>query len=117
MDVQGKDVPRLMRRIEDVIIKAIMAATPPVAAACKMFVPHRNNCFGTEILPTNQQLAYDCLLTYRSVQILELYGFDILVDADLKPWLLEVNLSPSLGCDSPLDLRVKSAMVRFVITR
>lgn len=45
---QGKDVPRLMRRIEDVIIKAIMAATPPVAAACKMFVPHRNNCFGNE---------------------------------------------------------------------
>ncbi len=37
---------RLMRRIEDVCIKAIMAATPPVVAACKMFVPHRNNCFG-----------------------------------------------------------------------
>ena len=35
-----------MRRIEDVCIKAIMAATPPVVAACKMFVPHRNNCFG-----------------------------------------------------------------------
>ncbi|KAI9559995.1 hypothetical protein GHT06_014003 [Daphnia sinensis] len=88
---QGKDVSRLMRRIEDVCIKAIMAATPPVVAACKMFVPHRNNCF-------------------------ELYGFDILVDADLKPWLLEVNLSPSLGCDSQLDLRVKSAMLSDLLT-
>ncbi|XP_046462677.1 tubulin polyglutamylase TTLL5-like [Daphnia pulex] len=88
---QGKDVNRLMRRIEDVCIKAIMAATPPVVAACKMFVPNRNNCF-------------------------ELYGFDILVDSDLKPWLLEVNLSPSLGCDSPLDLRVKSAMLSDLLT-
>ena len=33
---------------------------------------------------------------------------DILVDSDLKPWLLEVNLSPSLATDAPLDQRLKS---------
>ena len=41
----------------------------------------------------------------------EILGFDILVDSDLKPWLLEVNLSPSLACDSPLDLSIKSNLV------
>ena len=46
----------------------------------------------------------------------ELYGFDVLVDADLKPWLLEVNLSPSLGCDSSLDLRIKSALLSDLLT-
>lgn len=46
----------------------------------------------------------------------ELYGFDILVDDNFKPWLLEVNLSPSLGCDSPLDVRLKSAMMADLLT-
>jgi tubulin polyglutamylase TTLL5 len=38
----------------------------------------------------------------------ELLGFDILVDSDMKPWLMEVNLSPSLATESPLDLKIKS---------
>ena len=41
----------------------------------------------------------------------EILGFDVLIDSDLKPWLLEVNLSPSLACDSPLDLSIKSNLV------
>uniref|UniRef100_A0A8C7PSI0 Tubulin--tyrosine ligase-like protein 5 n=1 Tax=Oncorhynchus mykiss TaxID=8022 RepID=A0A8C7PSI0_ONCMY len=41
----------------------------------------------------------------------ELYGFDVLIDSNLKPWLLEVNLSPSLACDAPLDLKIKASMI------
>lgn len=41
----------------------------------------------------------------------EVYGFDILLDSNLRPWVLEVNLSPSLACDSPIDLKIKSHMV------
>uniref|UniRef100_A0A4W5MWD3 Tubulin--tyrosine ligase-like protein 5 n=1 Tax=Hucho hucho TaxID=62062 RepID=A0A4W5MWD3_9TELE len=41
----------------------------------------------------------------------ELYGFDVLINSNLKPWLLEVNLSPSLACDAPLDLKIKTSMI------
>lgn len=41
----------------------------------------------------------------------ELLGFDVLIDADLKPWLIEVNHSPSFNIDSPLDRAIKEALV------
>ncbi|EDO42060.1 predicted protein, partial [Nematostella vectensis] len=41
----------------------------------------------------------------------ELYGFDILIDENLKPWLLEVNFSPSLGSDCLVDLTIKKPLL------
>lgn len=38
-------------------------------------------------------------------------GFDVLVDSELTPWLLEVNMSPSLSSDSPLDMKIKSSLI------
>ncbi len=38
-------------------------------------------------------------------------GFDVLVDNELKPWLLEVNLSPSMQADSPLDWQIKGSLL------
>ena len=43
-------------------------------------------------------------------------GFDILIDSNLKPWLLEVNLSPSMNTDSPLDLRIKGNLISDLLT-
>lgn len=42
----------------------------------------------------------------------ELLGFDILFDKKLKPYLLEVNHSPSFHTDSPVDLKVKSTILK-----
>lgn len=40
-----------------------------------------------------------------------MFGYDIILDSELKPWLLEVNLSPSLACESPLDLTIKGNLL------
>jgi hypothetical protein len=36
-----------------------------------------------------------------------IYGFDIFLDRKLKPFVIEVNRSPSFSCDSPLDRTIK----------
>uniref|UniRef100_A0A3P9CUY8 Tubulin tyrosine ligase-like family, member 2 n=1 Tax=Maylandia zebra TaxID=106582 RepID=A0A3P9CUY8_9CICH len=45
----------------------------------------------------------------------ELFGFDILIDAKFKPWLLEVNYSPALTLDCQADISVKKKLVSDVI--
>jgi tubulin polyglutamylase TTLL5 len=76
----------IWQKIKDIIIKTLISAESKMVSALKMHVPYRNNCF-------------------------ELLGFDILIDDNLSPWLLEVNLSPSLNTDSDLDLKVKSNLI------
>ncbi|OHS96057.1 Tubulin-tyrosine ligase family protein [Tritrichomonas foetus] len=41
----------------------------------------------------------------------EILGFDVLIDENLKPWLLEVNCMPSLTTDSEFDVRLKHSVV------
>jgi len=93
-------------RIKDLVIKTLIAVEGPLRAEwCKALEEdakegwaargpggaHRSSCF-------------------------ELYGFDVLVDDELKPWLLEVNICPSLSSGSPLDKRIKTKLVADTLT-
>jgi tubulin polyglutamylase TTLL9 len=44
----------------------------------------------------------------------ELYGYDILIDADLRPWLLEINASPSLSAETQWDYDLKYGLLNDV---
>jgi tubulin polyglutamylase TTLL6/13 len=45
----------------------------------------------------------------------ELLGFDVYLDANLKPWILEVNHSPSFSTDTPLDFKIKRNLISDTI--
>mmetsp|Transcript_64732 Transcript_64732/g.154611 ORF Transcript_64732/g.154611 Transcript_64732/m.154611 type:complete len:958 (-) Transcript_64732:109-2982(-) len=82
----GVDVELMWTRIMDVIVKSLLSVQRSVSASTRETTVHESNCF-------------------------ELYGFDVLVDDNLKPWLLEVNLSPSMQAESPLDWQIKSSLL------
>lgn len=50
----------------------------------------------------------DCMDNSMAFQIL---GFDVLIDSKFKPYLLEVNCSPSFGTDSSLDYKIKKNVI------
>ena len=55
---------------------------------------------------------------YRTAQAKEpdlccdLLGFDVMLDHKLKPWLLEVNHTPSFKADTDLDYDLKHDLVK-----
>lgn len=83
---RGVDIKALEDAIEDIILKSIIAVEEPILNASMKTECPRYSCF-------------------------ELFGFDVLIDENLKPWLLEVNMLPSLSSSSPLDKGVKTTLM------
>mmetsp|Transcript_52011 Transcript_52011/g.71383 ORF Transcript_52011/g.71383 Transcript_52011/m.71383 type:complete len:177 (-) Transcript_52011:1458-1988(-) len=46
---------------------------------------------------------------------IELFGFDVIIDANLRPWLLECNSSPAMSMDCNIDSIVKPALLKDTI--
>ncbi len=72
----------LWARIGDLVARTLIAAAPRMAPAAAGSGAPPGACF-------------------------ELYGFDVLLDGELNPWLLEVNTGPNLAAPTPLDMHVK----------
>uniref|UniRef100_A0A1D2ACC3 Tubulin polyglutamylase TTLL2 n=1 Tax=Auxenochlorella protothecoides TaxID=3075 RepID=A0A1D2ACC3_AUXPR len=85
MSSRGLDWGALWGRVRDLVALSLLAVAPGLACAAR---PR-----------PGAAPAY------------ELLGYDVLVDARLKPWLLEVNASPSLCLDTAADAEVKRPLV------
>jgi tubulin polyglutamylase TTLL4 len=77
--------------VKDVIVKTLISVEPHIVSNLNKSSGNKSACF-------------------------ELYGFDILIDETLKPWLLEVNVLPSLSSSSPFDKIVKTLLICDVLT-
>ena len=77
----GVDINLLKLKIADLIIKTLMSVQPDLMHNYRTCQPN-DRTFG---------------------MCFEVLGFDVLIDEDVKPWLLEVNQAPSFQTDSALD--------------
>merc|ERR1712196_539808 len=105
----------MMVSIEDLLIKTVISAEPNIVSAWHQGL----NFQGTgSIEETFDDIGgpSGCGGRWPNQTCFELYGFDVLIDESLKPWLLEVNVSPSLSSSSPFDKRVKTQLMADVLT-
>jgi len=90
-DDNGINYDYCWAQIKDIIVKTLIAAEPQIVASM-------------DNVPTRKGAPF------------ELYGFDIMLDNKLKPWLIEVNVLPSLSSSSPFDKIIKTMLVCDVLT-
>lgn len=86
----GVNAEQLFKKIKEIIVKTVISSEPLMLNTLLKSQEHRTNCF-------------------------EFYGFDILIDQQMQPWLLEVNVCPSLSSSSPLDRRIKHRLISDIL--
>ena len=86
----GHDVEKLKHEIDEIIRLTIVSAQPQISSQYRIgFTSNdgKSRCF-------------------------EILGFDIMLDNECKPWLLEVNNKPSMAAESPFDKVLKTNVIQ-----
>nr|CAH8847711.1 unnamed protein product [Trichobilharzia regenti] len=87
---QGISPAPIWSSIKDVVVKTVISTEAAFNTALNVYCNH-------------------------SLSVNEIFGFDIFLDEDLRPWLLEVNVSPSMHSDSPLDAKIKGGVIKDML--
>lgn len=85
----GRSTEQLKQDVKDLVVKAI------ITGQCGLHRSYRSS----QPEDTENQLCFQIL------------GFDVMFDRDLKPWLLEINQSPSFATDSAFDFNLKKGLM------
>ena len=94
LEEMGFDAGKLWGEIGGIAVKTLISAQPMLSHISR-------SCH-----PSNKS----------SSLCFEILGLDILIDHNLKPWLLEVNHSPSFTTNTPLDSAVKTRVIADALT-
>lgn len=92
---KGSNTSEIWDKMCDAIVKTLLVVQPQLARILKGW------------FPTDEAAKIDG----SGSQCFEILGFDIMLDSKFKPWVLEVNHSPSFACDSPIDREIKSGVI------
>jgi len=93
MAANGEDFASCWSRIEQMVVKTLISAQPILQHNYRSVLPADND----------------------GLSCFELLGMDVMLDHKLKPWLVEVNHSPSFTVDTPLDLAIKEELISDTI--
>lgn len=86
----GVDVVELKQTIKDILIKTFMSGLPAL----------------------RHQYRSCQIENYASNMCFQILGFDIMLDEKARPFLLEVNHTPSFVTDTPLDEAIKKSLIK-----
>lgn len=90
-EAQGLSWDEIWAKIKDLVIKAVISVEPILANNLNRASRNRHLCY-------------------------EVYGFDVIIDHNMKPWLLEVNVLPSLSSSSQLDKKIKTSLMTDIFS-
>jgi len=86
---KNRNFDELWEKIKDIAIKTILSIADKTIQTVKRITIETNTLF-------------------------ELYGIDVLIDNDFRPWLLEVNSKASPDVHTKLDFKIKSAYMASI---
>ena len=86
---QGHDVELLKSQIHDVIIKTVIAGLPPISHQYRYCQPEE----------------------YEGNMCFHILGVDVMLTDDLKPFVIEINHTPSFETSTPPDEKVKKGLI------
>ena len=93
LEEAGVDSAAVRRSIHQLCVKTILCCEPEVTTLSHSAFKGGNAAVGT------------------GTPCFEVYGIDVILDSALRPWVLEVNVSPSLSSSSPMDKRIKTMLM------
>ena len=86
----GHDIEKLKHQIDEVLRLTIASAQHYIAS----------------------QYRIGCTINDGKSRCFEILGFDIMIDKDCKPWLIEVNNKPSMAAESEFDHTLKLSVIQ-----